>query len=209
MVSTVPAPPPNVLIVLATGFAVSASAVVLFAWWLRLPVHGSCPECGESTAAVAPEGLLRPIGESVWMRWCPECAWKGLARRGPDLSAGPVDHGSGFRWGDARLPPDMGFRWARRAPPSHPSGFRWAAGADPAPDAPEARDGDRRVRVAEAPAETEGGFRWGEETVPGHGFNFRDPDEDRRGFRWGDEDSPRPDAPDAEDEGFRWGDARG
>jgi hypothetical protein len=95
---------------------------------------------------------------------------------GPEWVPGhPAAHGSGFYWGDERLPVDFGFRFAPPVqeedgeapaePPAHPSGFRFAAGAPrPTPEqfrwaAPlEAARFRWRTRRVAPPAEA--AFRW-------------------------------------------------
>ena len=73
-----------------------------------------------------------------------------MGRVGPEWVPGhPAAHGSGFYWGDERLPVDFGFRFAPPPadedqalpePPVHPCGFRFAA---------------------EEPRPTGADFRWG------------------------------------------------
>jgi hypothetical protein len=141
---------------LAGGATLVALVVVRGLWLAALP-RSVCPQCGQATA-----GVSHPLSARTdrWMRrrWCAACGWKGWGRNGPVYwrSRGPVSHTSGFRWGQERLEPDFGFRWAGPpegppAPPldpAHPSGFRWA---DDAED------------TATACAQTAGhpsGFRW-------------------------------------------------
>ena len=95
--------------------------------------------------------LLRLLSPWVQWRWCSRCTWEGPRLRGPDLGPldPPVDHDSGFRWGN----PDYGnvpdFLLAdgpaaygkNEARPDHISGFKWQAEEEPTgsaePDSPD------------------------------------------------------------------------
>lgn len=164
-----------------TGGSALVAAVLLRRLWLATLPRSVCPECGEPTAS-----LTHPLSSRTdrWIRrrWCADCGWTGWGRNGPVLwpKDGPIAHDSGFRWGEERLQPDFGFRWAaapaapgpRVAPTprdAHPSGFRWAGTLPETLTA--AADADHpsgfRFRPAdEEEADTAGGdhpsgFRWG------------------------------------------------
>ncbi len=70
--------------------------------YLALPRGRLCPHLGVVTNPVVLLRLLRLL--SPWVQWglCSRCAWEGPRLRGPDLGPldPPVDHDSGFRWGD-------------------------------------------------------------------------------------------------------------
>ena len=151
------------LVVLVGILSVLAVAAAYLAW-LSWPTRRGCPECGGPTVPVASRALPEVIRRRAWARWCPGCGWEGVGRRGPDLSDGPVDHESGFRWSRARpdaptflwAPPETGDATpepagAEEAPdPSHPSGFRWAPPTTPHARRPDGSPG------ADGPT----GFRW-------------------------------------------------
>jgi hypothetical protein len=117
------------------GGATLVLAILVYGAWLGSLPKSVCPQCGEATVPISSR-LTSALDRWVRRRWCSACAWTGWGRNGPMLSRerGPVADGSGFRWGEDRLPVDLGFVWraderARRAA-NHPSGFRWR-GTDP------------------------------------------------------------------------------
>lgn len=126
------------MLALAPGILVSILAVALAAAARRAPAHRHCPSCGEDTRTVQPPSWLRRrLAGRIDLRWCPACGWEGPGRAGPEWVPGhPIAHGSGFFWGEQRMPVDFGFRFAtahEATPgperPHHPSGFRFAAPA--------------------------------------------------------------------------------
>lgn len=160
---------------LLTGILVAFVATTLAAAWRRSPTRVACPECGGRTESVCAPLWVRKAAPDVALRWCPSCSWEGVGRTGPEWVPGhPAAHGSGFYWGDERLPVDFGFRFAPgpaveveepAEPPAHPSGFRFAAAPPPAVPArfrwarpPEASAFQWRTRRKPAPVEA--GFRW-------------------------------------------------
>ncbi|MSR35627.1 MAG: hypothetical protein EXR95_03135 [Gemmatimonadetes bacterium] len=157
------------------GGATLVAAVVVHALWLAALPRSVYPQCGQATAGVS---HLLSARTDRWMRrrWCTGCGWKGWGRNGPVhwRRRGPVSDGSGFRWGQDRLQPDFGFRWAGRseAPsaasgppvdPAHPSGFRWADDPeDTATACAQSTDHPSGFRWAGAPVESAepAGFQW-------------------------------------------------
>ncbi len=119
---------------LAATFAALAAA-----WLKRLPTLRFCPTCTHHTQAVLLQRGLKPLERWLSRRWCPDCEWEGLGRKGPEFVVGrKVAHDSGFHWGADRLGANSGFNWSKReqpepmaAPPDHRSGFRFAAPREP------------------------------------------------------------------------------
>lgn len=156
------------------GILVAFLAITLAAAWRRAPTRASCPECGARTESVRAPLWIRKAAPDLSLRWCPSCSWEGMGRVGPEWIPGhPVAHGSGFYWGDERLPVDFGFRFAPpppalptevpTEPPAHPSGFRFA-------DAP-AIPTVRRFRWAEPLGPSS--FRWRTRRRPAAATSFR------------------------------------
>jgi len=127
---------PTVTTLLA-GILVAFVATTLAAAWRRAPTRTSCPQCGGRTESVRAPLWMRKAAPDRSLRWCPSCSWEGMGRVGPEWVPGhPAAHGSGFFWGDERLPVDFGFKFAfppaaeddqaPAEPPAHPSGFRFA-----------------------------------------------------------------------------------
>ena len=183
-----------VLPFLAGGLTM-VGGIVVFRLWLGMLPRSICPQCGQHTVAVG-HPISRTVGRWVSRRWCSAYEWTGWGRKGPVRwrRRGPVADGSGFRWGEDRLQPDMGFQWQHRErstsadrpaspKPLHPSGFHFAdEGAETSTD-------------AEAPMHPSGFcFR---ETAPAEPAEADHPS----GFSWGAGDAPnlRP--------GFNWGSA--
>ena len=118
--------------------------------YLALPRGKLCPHCGGVTDPVVLRRLLRILSPWVQWRWCPRCAWEGPRLRGPDLGPldPPVDHDSGFRWGDPDYENVPIFYWRTDHPGGNgeprpdpmPSGLKWQAEEDPTgptePDSP-------------------------------------------------------------------------
>ena len=161
---------------LLAGILVAFVATTLAAAWRRAPTRMSCPRCGGRTESVRAPLWVRKAAPDLAMRWCPSCSWEGMGRVGPEWVPGhPAAHGSGFFWGDERLPVDFGFRFAAppaegegevpAEPPAHPSGFRFAG--DPTlPAAEEFRwarpltPSTFRWRTQRTAPPAEAGFRW-------------------------------------------------
>lgn len=160
---------------LLAGLLVAFVATTLAAAWRRAPTRVACPECGGKTESVRAPLWVRKAAPGLALRFCPSCSWEGMGRAGPEWIPGhPAAHGSGFYWGDERLPVDFGFRFAEPpageaeepvAPPSHPSGFRFAdRGNRPAADefrwARPLEASTFRWRTRRKPAPVEADFRW-------------------------------------------------
>lgn len=117
------------------GAATLMVAILAYVAWLRALPRSVCPRCREPTLPIG--GPIRSLDRWFRRRWCGGCTWSGWGRNGPVHwpERGPVADGSGFRWGEERLEPDLGFRWAAAARPEagarHPSGFRWAEARGP------------------------------------------------------------------------------
>lgn len=172
---------PVIVLPFLAGGAALLAAVMLRSLWLAALPRTICPACREATSSVR----YGPAALAPWIRrrWCTACGWSGWGRNGPvHRPDRPLAHDSGFHWGDDRMEPDFGFRWAEREPGGdesrpHPSGFRWAtedgatatagAGADH-PSGFRFRAGQEEEAQPETP-----GFRWGTTLV--------DPMND---FRW-------------------------
>ena len=134
---------PRLFIVATVLFALLAATFVALcvAWLKRLPTLRLCPTCTRRTCAVLLPTWLRPLRRWVGLRWCPNCEWQGIGRKGPEFIPGhPLAHDSGFHWGADIVGEDSGFRWAEverpepngeAAPnrrPRHtdgPAGFHW------------------------------------------------------------------------------------
>lgn len=160
---------------LLAGLLVAFVATTMAAAWRRAPTRMSCPQCGGKTESVRAPFWVRKAAPELALRFCPSCSWEGMGRVGPEWVPGhPAAHGSGFYWGDERLPVDFGFRFAEPPagdaetpvePPSHPSGFRFAdREAPPAADefrwARPLEPSTFRWRSRRKPAPVEAGFRW-------------------------------------------------
>ena len=191
-----------VLPFLAGGLTLVAS-IAVFRLWLGMLPRSVCPECGQHTVGIR-HPLARTVGRWVSRRWCSACEWTGWGRKGPVLwrRRGPVADGSGFRWGEDRLQPDMGFQWKnlerratadrRQSPkPLHPSGFHFADS-----------QGETETDASVPPT----GFRF-RETGPGEPLEADHPS----GFAWGAGARPPkprgavgPDRGPAGGPGFRW-----
>lgn len=160
---------------LLTGILVAFVASTLAAAWRRAPTRAACPKCGGRTEAVRAPLWVRKAAPDLTLRWCPSCEWQGMGRVGPEWVPGhPAAHGSGFYWGDERMPVDFGFRFAPPPPvdgeeppepPAHPSGFRFA-GSQARPAADEFRwarpleASTFRWRTRRAPEPPDAAFRW-------------------------------------------------
>lgn len=170
---------------LIVGTLIVTAVIAGYLGWLAWPRLVECPECGAPTVAVSPRRLPRFLRSHAWRRWCAECGWTGLGRRGPDLTDGPVDHESGFRWNQDRSEGAPTFHWAGEdgsetdagppeAPPVHPSGFSWAQPDD-----------------EDAPPAHPSGFRWSRRADREHAdarrsSDVQDAPDDPTGFRWSD-----------------------
>jgi len=108
--------------------------------YLVLPRGRLCPHCGGMTNPVILGRLLKVLSPWVQWRWCPRCTWEGPRHRGADLGPldPPVDHDSGFRWGDPDYENVPIFYWRSDDPgekgkhrPDHMSGFKWQADEEP------------------------------------------------------------------------------
>ena len=84
--------------------------------------------------------LLRILSPWVQWRWCSRCTWEGPRLRGPDLGPldPPVDHDSGFLWGNPDYENVPIFYWrsdrthGKNEPrPDHISGLKWQAEEEP------------------------------------------------------------------------------
>jgi len=166
------------VIVSTVLFALLAAtfAVLTVAWLKRLPTLNFCPTCAHRTQAVMLPRLMRPLQRWISRRWCPDCEWESIGRKGPEFIPGrKLAHDSGFLWGANVVGENAGFQWApldppespdpSAGPPDHRSGFRF--GEDPAP---------AKVR---APAP---GFSWSGARPPASSIRMRDP---RSAFSWG------------------------
>ena len=79
----------STLFVYAAYFFVVLGAKLILALitiYLLLPSDRRCSQCDEETLLVRPGRLGRfgaalSLGLVQW-RWCPRCAWEGMARRG-------------------------------------------------------------------------------------------------------------------------------
>jgi hypothetical protein len=120
--------------------------------------------------------LMRPLQPWISRRWCPDCEWESIGRKGPEFIPGrKLAHDSGFLWGANVVGENAGFQWAAleppeapdptAGPPAHRSGFRFGGG--PAP-----------TEVRGRPA----GFTWSEPRPAEPGIDTRDP---RSSFPWG------------------------
>jgi hypothetical protein len=129
---------------LIAGVLVALVAVTIVSALRRAPTRIRCPDCARETEPVRLPSWVRRATPGMLLRWCPGCGWEGIGRDGAEWVPGrPVAHRSGFFWGEERLPPDFGFRFAertgthpRRTPrsgfvgaaerhPPQPYGFRW------------------------------------------------------------------------------------
>jgi hypothetical protein len=57
-------------------------AIVLAVVYLILPATRVCPHCANALTLIR-HPVLRRIIPAVEHRWCLECGWNGLVRRGP------------------------------------------------------------------------------------------------------------------------------
>ena len=123
----------------------AAFAALTITWLKRLPTLHLCPTCTHRTQAVLLPRWLRPLQRWIGLRWCPDCEWEGIGRRGPEFIPGrPLAHDSGFHWGANIIGRNAGFHWAELVPPepcdpsaqppAHRSGFRF--GGTPTPSKP-------------------------------------------------------------------------
>ena len=189
---------------LAATFAALAAA-----WFKRLPTLQFCPTCTHHTQAVLLQRWLKPLERWLSRRWCPDCEWEGLGRKGPEFVVGQkVAHDSGFHWGADLVGANSGFNWAKQeqlepmaAPPDDRSGFRFAALPEPPaikppdfnwsgglPDQPAPPSAPEPAQASPAhPA----GFSWGTDQHEGggpKGFQWKHqplPDDRPKGFQWG------------------------
>ncbi len=126
-----------------TWLTLTLTFALLFAagamWVMRIPTRRTCPICAHTTQPLVAPLWLLPFDRWLGLRWCPDCNWQAVGRKGPDWIPGKqVAHDSGFHWGDDVAGENLGFRWAQPQqvepspePPSHPSGFRFAAAPPP------------------------------------------------------------------------------
>lgn len=133
--------------ILSAMVAVACAAFTV-AWLKRLPTLQLCPTCAHRTQAVLLPGLMRPLQRWISRRWCPDCEWEGIGRKGPEFIPGhPLAHDSGFHWGADIVGENAGFHWAQLEPPApldqsadspaHRSGFRFGgAPSEPRPHSP-------------------------------------------------------------------------
>ena len=137
--------------------------------YLALPRGKLCPHCGGSTNPVVLRRILRVLSPWVQWRWCSRCGWEGPGRRGPELGPldPPVDHDSGFRWGDPNVEEVPIFYWrpdspdgGGRARPNDPPGFKWQSRKEPAEPTPPDEPGFHfRPPNQESPSQ----FQWRQE----------------------------------------------
>ena len=140
---TLPLPLLMTLMLLAgICFTIAAAMVALSV--RRLPEGSRCPECGIRTHAVVAPRWIRWSRIRVDTRWCMQCGWEGLARRG---SVSPFGGAVKHVW---RLPRARDLPEGRHRPNS----ARW-----PRRGAPPLR---RPPEQSEAPPE-DGSFRWQDE----------------------------------------------
>jgi len=208
---------------------VSATCAALAAALLkRMPTAQFCPTCRHRTQSVRAPLWLRPMSARLALRWCPDCAWQGVGRKGPEYVPGrPAAHDSGFHWSRADAGEDKGFVWRRDTPPpsaaprtQHPSGFRFAEGHDQAPTeasppplmppahpsgfawaGPDGTTGTPERRKAGHAS----GFLWGDRKTDRAGGSA--PPEAPRGFAWKESAADQPSEPDAKPGDFHWGGA--
>jgi hypothetical protein len=57
-------------------------SIVATVVYLLLPRGPSCPRCGVETATIR-HRFVRRLLPSLEHRWCLDCGWNGLVRRGP------------------------------------------------------------------------------------------------------------------------------
>lgn len=167
---------------LLVGILAAFFAVTLAAGLGRAPTWARCPSCRASTKSVELPSWLRGAAPGLRVRWCPTCGWEGVGREGAEVAPGhPVAHGSGFRWGEDRLPEDFGFRFAGAEtpvspvpeespppPPAHPSGFRFASDPEPTSDSDREGFAWRTGNDASRPdVEVRPGFQWRERPPEG------------------------------------------
>ena len=172
---------------LLAASAVGAVWLTALAVLPRMPRRLRCPSCGGPTAAVLPPALLAPGRRWLTWRWCPDCSWQGVGRKGPEPVPGLIlGHVSGFAWGPGGSDGERGFDWAdasgagtRPDRPSHPSGFRFA----PSPARPSPRGFRFRgaqPREGRRTATPSFGWRWRAAPV----FGWRSACASAGGFRW-------------------------
>src|SRR5256885_12633112 len=82
-------------------------AIVTAVVYLLLPQGPLCPHCNFAMVAIRNRALDRLV-PVLQRRWCLECGWNGVVRRGGGV------RGAGARVGGAGDPPGP------RAPPPHP-----------------------------------------------------------------------------------------
>ena len=144
------------------------------AWLKRLPTLHMCPTCAHRTQAVLLPGLLRPLQRWISRRWCPDCEWEGVGRKGPEFIPGrPLAHDSGFHWGADVMGENAGFHWAQLEPP---------APLDPSADPPAHRSGFRFGGAPSRPGSEPSAFNW---SSPGPTAPDADDDARRLAFPWG------------------------
>jgi hypothetical protein len=116
---------------LIAGVLVALVAVTFVSAVRRAPTRIHCPDCGGDTQPVRLPAWMTRAAPEMLLRWCAACGWEGLGREGAEWVPGRrIAHRSGFFWGEERMPPDFGFRFADARHPVpcgvRPSGFAGA-----------------------------------------------------------------------------------
>ena len=164
---------------LLTPIVLATFATFTVAWLKRTPTRQFCPTCHHRTQTVLPPLWLQPVSSWLGLRWCADCNWQAVARKGPEWVPGKrVAHDSGFHWGHDVIGENQGFRWRsiepeqppEETPPHHPSGFRFAE-TEETPEAPTAKpdhpsgfswaQADGTPPVERRKAAHPSGFLWG------------------------------------------------